>query len=363
MGKNQKGITLIALIITIIVMLILVGVTINVALNGGLFQKAKNAASGTQKQADKEELLVAVFGTVNSRGDLDVASLTIDGWTKSAAKQDTGGKTYYEFTKTKTGNKFYVYAETGEILEEEPTQGQGPVSTAGTITIVGDEVISLSTTQANWRTKTLSVSIEGLSGENVTWTSGNTNYVTVEGAGTTATITAVATGQTTITASAQGAESVTFTVLVNPWEVWGLTSSDVQFDAGYTGTIYDVTFYSNGGFNLKVGVEGTPIDFLSVYGELESGAYYIMDYDNSSTGNIFLMTGDDDDDGIYDGGGIMYFKDSNTLEIYNIEGDSEIEALGITNCNNASSADMATFRDRILTQKDDTLTIMQIPNP
>ena len=37
MLKKQNGITLIALIITVIVMLILVGVTVNVALNGGLF--------------------------------------------------------------------------------------------------------------------------------------------------------------------------------------------------------------------------------------------------------------------------------------------------------------------------------------
>ena len=46
MTPNDKGITLIALIITIIVMLILVGVTVNVALNGGLFDAAKQAASG-----------------------------------------------------------------------------------------------------------------------------------------------------------------------------------------------------------------------------------------------------------------------------------------------------------------------------
>ena len=44
---SQKGITLIALIITIIVMLILVGVTINVALNGGLFSKADEATTKT----------------------------------------------------------------------------------------------------------------------------------------------------------------------------------------------------------------------------------------------------------------------------------------------------------------------------
>ena len=52
-GKN-KGITLIALIITIIVMLILVGVTINVALNGGLFQKAETAKTQTQWEVKKK---------------------------------------------------------------------------------------------------------------------------------------------------------------------------------------------------------------------------------------------------------------------------------------------------------------------
>ena len=44
MMKEQKGITLVALVITIIVMLILVGVSITVALNGGLFTNAKDAA-------------------------------------------------------------------------------------------------------------------------------------------------------------------------------------------------------------------------------------------------------------------------------------------------------------------------------
>ena len=52
--KKQKGITLIALIITIIVMLLLVGVTVNVALNGGLFDTAKDAASKTEMAAIRE---------------------------------------------------------------------------------------------------------------------------------------------------------------------------------------------------------------------------------------------------------------------------------------------------------------------
>ena len=58
---NQKGITLIALIISIIVMLILVGVTINVALQGGLITKAKEAGEQTQVEADKETLMMAAL--------------------------------------------------------------------------------------------------------------------------------------------------------------------------------------------------------------------------------------------------------------------------------------------------------------
>lgn len=53
--KNNRGITLIALMITIIVMLILVGVTVNVALNGGLFSTAKRAASGMQMAQIREK--------------------------------------------------------------------------------------------------------------------------------------------------------------------------------------------------------------------------------------------------------------------------------------------------------------------
>ena len=54
---SNKGITLIALIITIIVMLILVGVTINVALQGGLFTTAKEAVKQTQITQVKEMVI------------------------------------------------------------------------------------------------------------------------------------------------------------------------------------------------------------------------------------------------------------------------------------------------------------------
>jgi len=43
MFKAEKGITLVALVITIIVLIILAGVSISAAFNGGIIDNAKNA--------------------------------------------------------------------------------------------------------------------------------------------------------------------------------------------------------------------------------------------------------------------------------------------------------------------------------
>lgn len=59
--KGQKGITLIALIITIIVMLILVGVSITVVIQSGLLNTAKDATNKwnthSQSEAGMTELI------------------------------------------------------------------------------------------------------------------------------------------------------------------------------------------------------------------------------------------------------------------------------------------------------------------
>ena len=78
--NKQKGITLIALIITIIVMLILVGVTVNVALNGGLFSKAEEAGTKTKIAQIQEALMlkkVEVFADNNGKTPADYG-ITLD---------------------------------------------------------------------------------------------------------------------------------------------------------------------------------------------------------------------------------------------------------------------------------------------
>ncbi len=98
--SDHKGITLIALVITIIIMLMLVGVTVTIALNGGLFNTTKEAAKGTQFDADRESLLAAVLGSIDRKSKVDYGELEKhlpEGFKKVAggAYQSESGNTFY----------------------------------------------------------------------------------------------------------------------------------------------------------------------------------------------------------------------------------------------------------------------------
>ena len=103
--KGQNGITLVALIITIIVMLILVGVSISVALNGGLFDNASDSARKT-KQAQvseaaalaKAEVMSAFYNTPENKTYVwpteeefaDLVNGYLDGITVKVTKFEAG---------------------------------------------------------------------------------------------------------------------------------------------------------------------------------------------------------------------------------------------------------------------------------
>lgn len=90
-------------------MLILVGVTVTVAINGGLFEKSKEAAKGTEIEREKEELTSAITTAYNvETGKVDKTKLKDalgTGW--SLAEGDTAP---YTVTSPK-GNKFTVSAD------------------------------------------------------------------------------------------------------------------------------------------------------------------------------------------------------------------------------------------------------------
>ena len=74
--KENKGITLIALVITIIVLLILVAVSIG-TLTGenGILAKAKKAKDETQKAIVKEKVQIAILASYGTDGRLDISQL------------------------------------------------------------------------------------------------------------------------------------------------------------------------------------------------------------------------------------------------------------------------------------------------
>ncbi len=73
---KEKGITLIALVITIIVLLILAGVTIaTITGEDGILKKAINAKEKADQANAEEQVQIAVMGSYNDRGNLDYESL------------------------------------------------------------------------------------------------------------------------------------------------------------------------------------------------------------------------------------------------------------------------------------------------
>lgn len=105
--RKQKGITLVALVITIIVMLILVGVTVNVSLNGELFELARKASNNTTKESEKEQLLESVITAYYvENGNIDKEKLQKelgDEWTVSS----TTGELPYKVISP-NNNKYIV---------------------------------------------------------------------------------------------------------------------------------------------------------------------------------------------------------------------------------------------------------------
>ena len=115
--KKNKGITLIALVITIIVLLILAGVTI-AALSGdnGILNQAANAADRTNVENARERISLEIMGAYNEKGRLDLNAL------KSNLENHLGIDTSNIGTKLPTGTitldgiDFYINTDE-EVIE------------------------------------------------------------------------------------------------------------------------------------------------------------------------------------------------------------------------------------------------------
>lgn len=106
--KKNRGITLIALIITIILLLILVGVSVNVIIKGNLFSNAQKAVDGTNAKVNEQQTIMDELMNEWDEIEKDYCS---HNW--------KDGETLLEPTCTEAGKKQKVCENCGKLLEVE----------------------------------------------------------------------------------------------------------------------------------------------------------------------------------------------------------------------------------------------------
>ena len=117
MLKNKKGITLVALVVTIVVLLILAGVSINLVLgNNGIIAKAKDAETKSAEASQNDlkgmnglvsEMEGALAGNGNNGGETQTPEITI-GEIKVVANSDGTGSAITDAASVYLGNTLYI---------------------------------------------------------------------------------------------------------------------------------------------------------------------------------------------------------------------------------------------------------------
>ena len=111
--QNNRGITLIALVITIIVLLILAGVSIAMLTgSNGILTQAQNAKTATENSAEQEKIEIAVSGLRNEQSVLSFEKLKEE-------IESQNGKVLGDSipTTVEINNNFYRVSESGNVTK------------------------------------------------------------------------------------------------------------------------------------------------------------------------------------------------------------------------------------------------------
>ncbi len=126
--KKEKGITLVALIITIIVLLILAVVTISAVNEGSLFAHSNNAAAAYSAAQEEENTMISNWLTELAKHD---------GTEKPLTFADVAGKYYVWENGEKQENSWVILTDTGDVTVYDPSSGITEEQ-SGTYTISGN---------------------------------------------------------------------------------------------------------------------------------------------------------------------------------------------------------------------------------
>lgn len=148
LSKKINGITLIALIITIIVLLILAGVSIAMLTGqNGILTQAQNAKQATEGAAAKEKVEIAVVGAMSKD---KTGALTIDNLkTEMANYEGTIEGSKFPVT-VKVDNKMFEVSENGNVKEKREIAGVTPeISLNIEDEIDGNKIVEITVNNAN----------------------------------------------------------------------------------------------------------------------------------------------------------------------------------------------------------------------
>ena len=144
--KEVRGITLIALIITIIILLILAGITIAQLTGSGLFDKAKYASEESKYATAEEKVKLAVMASYGENGNLDNESLKTN-INKIDGLEEQITTVTYDLTVKVDGYEFIInqYGSVTCVGRTENLPENTPDTEAGTIVALKD----------SWKVKTM----------------------------------------------------------------------------------------------------------------------------------------------------------------------------------------------------------------
>ena len=244
--KNERGITLIVLVITIIVTLILAGVTIN-ALSGenGIITKSKEAKIKTEKSRTIEKINLAILTAMTKGdGDIDTGKLR-----EELEKEGLTVKTEGDNLPWDVADDKYIYRINEDYTVEEV---QGISLSKKEIKLVSGESETITATLT-----------EGVTGT-ITWESADKNVATVENGKITVVGT---TGSTTITAKVEGTDYEATCKVSIIQKVTSITASNVTVGKNQTakievtttptGLVEDLTYASDTPSIATVAEDGT----------------------------------------------------------------------------------------------------------
>lgn len=271
---TQKGITLVALIITIIVLLILAVVAIRAVQGDGIILKAKEAQTKYEDAQNEEEI-----------------KLALNEWKIVGA---TTNKTFSEFMAEKFGeNKVQAGSSENEVIVTLANGSQFKVTEDGSITstkgiVLSPSPMTLELQEGTTVTKNLTASLNGIEGE-ISWSIPDESVIRISATtGESITVTAVAKGSTTITATCG---SYTASCAVTVREPVNISKgSFVEYNVAYTDAYKSYEYTSTNGWRLldyTDNGDGTLSNVKLISTGIPAKLYY---YCNDTTNSSWYVT-------------------------------------------------------------------------